>query len=60
MMHYYKENYLNTREIIVVFMMTIGKIGIKHTHLPKLICITEANMGGFVPSPMSLLFLLQP
>jgi len=43
------------REIIVVSMM-MGKIGIKITHLHKLLyaCLTEANLGGFVPSPMSL------
>jgi len=61
MIHYYKKKYINMREIIVVSMM-MGKIGIKLTHLPKLLyaCLTEANLGGFVPSPMSLLFLLRP
>jgi len=54
-----KKKYINMREIIVVSMM-MGRIGIKLTHLPKLLYLTEANLGGFVPSPMSLLFLLRP
>jgi len=42
--------------------MMIVKIGIKLTHLPKLLyaCLTKDNLGGFVPSAMSFLFLLLP
>jgi len=44
-MHYFKEKYLNMREIIVVSMTII--VGFP--------CLNEANLGGFVPSPMLLL-----
>jgi len=45
------------REIIVVSII-MENIGIKLTHLPKLLyaCLTEANLGVFVPSPMSFSF----
>jgi len=45
------------REIIVVSII-MENIGIKLTHLPKLLyaCLTEANLGVYVPSPMSFSF----